>query len=185
MNSNIKTSIKLRIDNPDKIINMLRRNGAVYFGGGLEKIKRFDTQDQLYEKNGKYFRIKEGLHNSFELKEKIDVDVKIRTRLDTEFEIEDVEKMEYLLNVLGLKYVRILEKYTQHWKYKNVNIVLDEVNFGFFIDIEGNDSDIEEFCDIMNLEKNNKILVTYWELFERISNERDILFNKDYISRIM
>ena len=182
----IKQSIKIKIENFDELINKLRRNGCIFLGGGLETIKRYDTIEKKYEKKGIYFRkIDSDFQKCFEVKEKIDDDELIRSRLDTEIEIENVEKMEYILKLLGCNYIRIMEKYTQTWKYYDATIILDELKFGNYITIEGNLEKIEEFCKEFQIDINNKLLVTYWEIFDDMYNEKDILFEKGYVSKML
>lgn len=181
MKEYIEKEIKLKIDDTKNVIDILRRSGAVFLGGALEKTIRFDTSNMDYEKQGKFLRVRSGFNNTITLKEKIhNVDSNVRARKETEFEIEDIDKMCYILKVLGLDYTRTMEKYRQHWKLDNCSITLDELPFGIFMEIEGEENEIYKICDKLGLDKDKKILVTYWELWSEISNNKDIIFDNNH-----
>ena len=71
MKDYIEKEIKVKLDNPLGVIDTLRRNGALFLGGALEKTIRFDTENLDYEKNGKFIRCRSGFSNTITLKEKI------------------------------------------------------------------------------------------------------------------
>lgn len=181
MKEYIEKEIKLKINNIEGVVDALRRSGAIFIGGALEKTIRFDTKAQEYEKQGKFLRVRSGFSNTITLKEKINnAEKSVRARKETEFEIEDIDKMCYILNVLGLDYTRTMEKYRQHWKLDNCNVTLDELPFGIFMEIEGEENEIFKICNKLGLNKDDKILVTYWELWAEISDNKDIIFDSDY-----
>lgn len=186
MEEYIEKEIKLKIDNIEGVVDTLRRNGAIFIGGALERTIRFDTTAQDYEKQGKFLRVRSGFSNTITLKEKIkSSNNNVRERKETEFEIEDIDKMCYILGALGLDYTRTMEKYRQHWKLDNCSITLDELPFGIFMEIEGEESEIYKICDKLGLDKDKKILVTYWELWAEITDNKDIIFDSDYKFRLI
>lgn len=186
MKEYIEKEIKLKIDDANKVIAALRHSGAVFIGGALERTIRFDTAAQDYEKQGKFLRVRSGFSNTITLKEKIkSAEKNVRARKETEFEIEDINKMSYILNALGLDYTRTMEKYRQHWKLDNCSVTLDELPFGIFMEIEGEENEIYKICDKLGLDKDKKILVTYWELWAEITDNKDIVFNSDYKYKLM
>ncbi|MCK5107431.1 MAG: class IV adenylate cyclase [Nanoarchaeota archaeon] len=186
MKNYIEKEIKLKVENPNELIDKLRRKGAAYLGGAIERTTRLDTENLDFEKKGKFIRVRSGFSNTMTLKEKIDNDDKlVRRRKETEFEIGNIEKAVYLLQILGLNYSRIMEKYRQSWKYKNVKIELDELPFGVFIEIEGEEKDIQSTCDDLELDSTQKILVTYWHLHEEKSDSKDILFDKNHEMKLI
>lgn len=180
MKDYIEKEIKLRIDNPFDLIDLLRRKGAIYTGGVIERTVRLDTEDLAFENEGKFIRVRSGFSNILTLKEKLEEDTNIRSRKETEFEIEDIEKAIYVLNKLGLTFTRKMEKYRQSWKYKQVKIELDELPFGIFIELEGSEEEIKDVCSELNLNTNKKLLETYWELHEKESKSKDIVFDKNH-----
>ena len=186
MKDYIEKEIKIKIEKPTEIIDKLRRNGAVFLGGALERTVRFDTKNLDYEKNGKFIRCRSGFNNTITLKEKInDTTSGVRARKETEFEIEDMDKMEYILQALGLDYKRTMEKYRQQWRMNNVSITIDELCFGVYMEIEGEEAQIYKACEILGIDPNSKILVTYWDLWQEISDSKDIVFPTNYMYNLI
>ncbi len=180
MKEYIEKEIKLEINNIAGVTDSLRRNGAVFLGGALEKTIRFDTENLDYERKGKFIRVRSGFSNTITLKEKIkNADSGVRARKETEFEIEDISKMEYILKTLGLTYTRTMEKYRQHWRLGECDVTLDELPFGVFMEIEGEEKEISKTCNILKLDESKKILDTYWDLWAKISDDKDIVFKSD------
>lgn len=181
MKEYIEKEIKLKVDDIANVSDVLRRSGAVFLGGALERTIRFDTVDLDYEKKGKFIRVRSGFSNTITLKEKIASENKnVRARKETEFEIEDIDKMSYILTTLGLNYTRTMEKYRQHWSLGNCAITLDELPFGIYMEIEGEESEISKVCKLLGVDENNKILVTYWDLWAEITDKKDIVFDPDH-----
>ena len=186
MKTYIEKEIKIKVENPLEITDKLRRNGAVFLGGALEKTIRFDTENLDYEKNGKFIRCRSGFSNTITLKEKIkEATSDVRARKETEFEIQDIDKMQYILETLGLTYTRTMEKYRQQWKLGNVDITIDELCFGIYMEIEGEESEIYKTCEILGIDPEKKILVTYWDLWKEITNNKDIVFPENYVYKLI
>lgn len=181
MKEYIEKEIKLKIDDVEKVLNTLKQHGAKFEGGALERTIRFDNENKDYEKAGKFFRVRSGFKNTVTLKEKIaGGDKNVRARKETEFEVEDIDKMAYIFNVLGLNYSMTMEKYRQHWNYGGCDVTLDELPFGVFMEIEGEENAISEVCKNLGLDESKKILVTYWELWAEVSNKKDIIFEPNH-----
>ncbi len=181
MKEYIEKEIKLKVDDVENVLRSLKQHGAQFEGGALERTIRFDNENKDYEKAGKFFRVRSGFKNTVTLKEKIaGGDKNVRARKETEFEVEDIDKMAYVFNVLGLNYSMTMEKYRQHWNYGGCDVTLDELPFGVFMEIEGEENAISEVCKSLGLDESKKILVTYWELWAEISNKKDIIFEANH-----
>ena len=114
-----------------------------------------------------------------------DETLSVRARKETEFEIQDIDKMQYILETLGLDYTRTMEKYRQQWKLDKVSITIDELCFGVYMEIEGEESQIYKTCELLGINSNNKILVTYWDLWKELSDNKDIIFPQNYIYKLI
>ena len=62
-------------------------------------------------------------------------DVKHKTEFETE--VSDVNEMEEIIRKLGYRLSVVYEKRRQTWHLGNVEIVLDELPFGLYMEIEG------------------------------------------------
>ena len=66
----------------------------------------------------------------------------IKRQLEEETSVEDGEAMERILDRLGFKPSLVYEKRRRTWKYHSTEIAIDELPFGWFMEIEGEESDI-------------------------------------------
>ena len=66
----------------------------------------------------------------------------IKRQLEEETRVDDADAMERILARLGFKPSLIYEKRRQTWKYHSTEIAIDELPFGWFMEIEGEEMDI-------------------------------------------
>ncbi|MEI7792173.1 MAG: class IV adenylate cyclase [Candidatus Berkelbacteria bacterium] len=182
----IEKEIKLRVANPLELIETLKSEGAEFLGKTFEKTLRFEKEGQGLEKEGIFLRLKSGFVNKITLKKKLKTSSDVFEREEIETTVGDIEKMRAILNSLGFTNEFIMEKYRQNWKFNGTEIALDEMPFGFFIEIEGEESRIWDTCEKLKLDSSNKIVVTYWDLFDDHKKETGLVsehiqFEKDYI----
>ena len=75
-------------------------------------------------------------------KRKIQTQFGIKQHTEHETEVADAEAMENIIKALGFELGMIYEKRRKTWRLQNVEIVLDELPFGLFMEIEGKISEI-------------------------------------------
>lgn len=66
----------------------------------------------------------------------------LKQHIEHETEIAAAEAMENIIECLGFELGLIYEKRRQTWHFQNVEIVLDELPFGLYMEIEGKITDI-------------------------------------------
>ena len=186
----IEKELKVKIIDFKDLIQRLLNNKAIILNKSKEKTIRFDTPEKSLEKNGIFLRVRSGSKNTITLKEKVGDDKITRTRKETEFEIEDIDKMSYILEKLGFTYIRIMEKVRINIKYKEAMLSIDELPFGFYLEIEGTDKQINEIAAELGYKTEDKILGTYWDLFEEYKkennvSEKDIVFSDGHVSKLL
>ncbi len=65
-----------------------------------------------------------------------------RHQREDETRVEDPEAMEAILDALGFTPILVYEKRRKTWRFGKTEIVVDELPFGLFMEIEGSDADI-------------------------------------------
>jgi adenylate cyclase class 2 len=80
-------------------------------------------------------------------KERIAVEGDFKHQIEYETGITDVDATENIIQKLGYKLAVIYEKHRKSWHLGNVEVVLDELPFGYYMEIEG------EMDDILKAEK--------------------------------
>jgi adenylate cyclase, class 2 len=88
-------------------------------------------------------------------KERLQNDSDVKHNIEFETVVADVDAMENIIGKLGYKLSVIYEKHRRTWHLDNVEVVLDELPFGLYMEIEGSMEHIEEaehLLDIKDLE---------------------------------
>jgi len=75
-------------------------------------------------------------------KEKMVVDGDFKQQIEFETRVSDVDATEGIIEKLGYKLSVVYEKHRKSWHFRNVEVVLDELPFGYFMEIEGSMKDI-------------------------------------------
>ena len=77
-------------------------------------------------------------------KERYKEDSDVKHRIEHETDVADVDAMERIIQALGYKLSVVYEKHRKTWHFKNVEVVLDELPFGWYMEIEGDLKEIEK-----------------------------------------
>ena len=91
-----------------------------------------------------------------------------KQHLEYESEIGDPRAVYSLLKMIGLQPVLIYEKKRRTYKFRSVEVVLDELPFGRFMEIEGSLTAIKEVEMLLNAEDLEVELETYPRLTAKL-----------------
>ena len=75
-------------------------------------------------------------------KERTGSSSKFKKQIEFETVVADVEATENIIEKLGYTLAIVYEKHRKAWRLGNTEVVLDEVPFGFYMEIEGTMKDI-------------------------------------------
>lgn len=70
-------------------------------------------------------------------KESLGNDLGVKRQREHETVVEDAEQIEEIIKCIGLEKNIVYEKRRKTWKFRDVEVVLDELPFGLFMEIEG------------------------------------------------
>lgn len=76
-------------------------------------------------------------------KEKIKTENGAKRKIEYETAVADVDAMETIIERLGYRLTAVYEKRRKYWHFNDVEVVLDELPFGLFMEIEGTVEAIE------------------------------------------
>jgi len=88
-------------------------------------------------------------------KEKVLSETDFKHQIEFETVVSDVEATEGIIEKLGYRLSLVYEKHRKSWHLGNVEVVLDELPFGYYMEIEGPIEDIiaaEKLLEIEDLE---------------------------------
>ncbi|MFP4322353.1 MAG: class IV adenylate cyclase, partial [Anaerolineales bacterium] len=98
------------------------------------------------------------------------------TRLEYETEVGDLDTMDAILRKLGFAPYMVYEKYRTTYHLHGVEVVLDEMPYGDFIEIEGEPDSIERAVAAVGLGDAHRITQSYADLFDLIRAEMNLRF---------
>ena len=84
-------------------------------------------------------------------KEKVKSEDGTKQRLEYETSVSDVEAMEKIIERLGYRLTAVYEKRRKYWHLGDVEVVLDELPFGHFMEIEGTLEAIDKAAKLLGL----------------------------------
>lgn len=96
-----------------------------------------------------------------------------KQHLEIETAIEDATAMERILEEIGLRKTLVYEKRRRSWRFRNVEIVIDELPFGIFMEIEGEKTDIDEAEAVLGIGRLEKVRQTYPRLTMIFGTDRN------------
>ena len=101
----------------------------------------------------------------------------IRAREEWEVIVSDFATTQKILESLGYDIQFIYVKYRTTYTLENSHIMLDEMPFGLFVEIEGEKQpDVLTLAEHLNLDKDGAIPDSYQVLFERVKDALGLSF---------
>lgn len=77
-------------------------------------------------------------------KERLNGNSDVKHKIEYETIVGDVEATEHIIEKLGYQLFVVYEKHRKSWHFNEVEVVLDELPFGFYMEIEGSIENIEK-----------------------------------------
>lgn len=77
-------------------------------------------------------------------KEKVSTDNGAKKKIEYETQVSDVDAAEAIIQHLGYRLTAVYEKRRKYWRLGEVEVVLDELPFGLYMEIEGTNDSIDK-----------------------------------------
>ena len=149
----------------------------------FEKNFRFDTQENSLAATHQVLRLRQDTIARLTYKGPADSNSTVSARPEYEVKISDLETGQNILEALGYQVVTIYEKYRASYMIGDVEISLDEMPFGDFIEIEGpSEKGIQLIAKKLGFTWEHRSAMSYMRLFNIVKNNmklsfRDLTFN--------
>ena len=138
---------------------------------------RFDTPDLSLSATGRLLRLRKDSRARVTYKGEGSVEGGVRLRKELEFTVSDFDTAKALFEALGFQVYTMYEKYRTTYQLGDVEVVLDEMPTGDFLEIEGPDSEsIRAVADQLDLNWEVRILESYTMLFEYLRGRLGLSF---------
>lgn len=144
---------------------------------GLETNLRFDLPDSGLRSKGQVLRLRQDTEAKLTYKGSGKTQQGIVNRTEIEFGVEDFEKAKLFLEALGYQKLLQYDKYRTTYEFQNCHIMLDELPYGNFVEIEGDDKEsIHTVAEKLNLNMQAAISESYSALFEKVCRTLKLKF---------
>jgi adenylate cyclase class 2 len=139
----IEKKFRLTIEQRETLPQRLRAIGATLRGEEFEENTLFSGA--ALELGNRILRLRKiGKRAVLTFKERLPSSSGTKRQQEDETEVVDGEAMRSILERLGFVPVLVYEKRRETWLMTGVEIVLDELPFGLFMEIEGDEAGIDE-----------------------------------------
>jgi adenylate cyclase class 2 len=170
----IEKKFVLSNDQREQVLENLNKFGAKLVGENLEENTLY-SGEILMEKRAVLRVRKIGEKTILTYKQRIENDSDFKQQIEYETVVEKAEEMEKIIESLGFEKALVYEKRRQIWHFRAVEVLLDELPFGQYMEIEGSVTAIAEaemLLDVENLTIENE---TYPHLTRRFGVQKEKL----------
>jgi adenylate cyclase class 2 len=167
MDSRREIEAKFRVSDLEKIRRcMLNLGGKVSIPKHLEHNRYFDTPDRRLKSGRQILRLRSGSHIHMTYKRQAGT---FETRTEIELALDSVDDAQAMLQALGYELILRYSKERETYEFNGVQVRLDELPFGPFVEIEGPSLDsVRGVSSSLGLDWEKRVSMGYLALFERV-----------------
>jgi adenylate cyclase, class 2 len=163
MGVEIEKKYRLSANSVDQLRNRLQEVNATYIKEELEENILFSGG--ALDQKPSVLRLRRIDNKSIlTYKERYPSSSPIKHQREDETEIKDPQALTSILEALGFTPSLIYEKRRETWKLKRVEVTVDQLPFGLFMEIEGDEEGILETEQLLEMEHMEAEMATYPEL---------------------
>ena len=173
-----ETEAKFYVLHLDKVIARLKELRARLIQPRvLETNLRFDLPDNSFRSSGRVLRLRRDTESKLTYKGASQNKSGVLDRQEIEFVVGDFEKARQFLEALGYRQTMFYEKYRVTYEFENLSIMVDELPYGNFVEIEGEDVEqIQMVAAKLHFDWNTAIETSYTGLFENVKKALELSF---------
>lgn len=167
MSIEIEKKYRLSAEERERLTARLMEAGAEREGLEFEENTIYTGAGLVQGRSVLRVRRVEGKQAILTYKERFPSASPIKRQREEETRVEDAEALAAILDALGLVPALVYEKRRETWRLEGAIVVIDELPFGLFAEIEGEEKAIEEAERLLGLESAEAEQATYPQLTER------------------
>jgi adenylate cyclase class 2 len=166
--SDQEIEVKFYIADLDQIRKkLIQLNASLIQERCFESNLRFDMPNSTLQKQRHVLRLRKDTQNILTFKGAAEEGKMVSVRQEIEVVVDDFDTMRHILELLGYLVVMEYEKYRTTYRYENTLVVLDELPYGTFIEIEGPEGNsIQEVAQKLDLRWETRVTTSYVYLFD-------------------
>lgn len=155
----------------------LRANAARQIQPRTEELNlRFDLPGGDLERANRVLRLRRDAAIRLTFKDAGRAVAGTSSRYEVEFSVSDFGAAQKLLEALGYQVVFVYEKFRTTYQMPRLQVMLDELPYGNFVEIEGEPHAIYPAARALGLNSERAIPLSYYALFQRLVTVRGLNF---------
>lgn len=133
---------------------------------------RFDTTDQKIARQMQVLRLRQDQSATLTFKSAADPASEVSSRQEIEFEVGDFDTARRFLQALGYEVSIVYEKFRTTYQLDDCLLMLDELPYGTFLEIEGKDAAaIKKTAEMLGLYWDTRIKLSYLAIFYKLKDK--------------
>lgn len=145
----IEKKFRLTPEQRELVSERLREIGATFRGEEFEENTLY--QGPALEIGNRVLRLRRVNKRAIlTFKERLSGAGAIKHQIEEETEIADADAMHGILTRLGFRRILVYEKRRRTWVFENAEVVLDELPFGLFMEIEATEAEIHRLEELLD-----------------------------------
>lgn len=166
-----ETEVKFFVRDLKRIeAGLLERKARLIQARVFERNLRFDLPDGGLRAKGEVLRLRQDTESRLTFKGASQIVEGIITRPELEFTVGDFESARKFLEALDYRQVAVYEKYRTVYELGDCHIMLDEMPYGDFTEIEGpSPADIRSAAETLGLDMAAAVKDSYLGLYEKLA----------------
>lgn len=177
----IETEKKYRLDKKRLAVvsDKLNELGAVFADESFEE--NFLHRGGVLDERRAILRLRKiGERTILTYKERIRNDLEVKHKIEFETDVSDVDAMEKIIGMLGYRLSVVYEKRRRTFHLGDVEVVLDELPFGLFMEIEGSYKDIAKAEKLLGIEDLEPEIRGYPRLTAKYGKQKGSFFESRF-----
>lgn len=173
----LETEVKFYLSDIQSLRTRTSDLGARSRGRFFERNHRYEDRHKTLEKNKFLLRLRQDEKNTLTVKSPAsECGSQFKKMRELEVEVSDFGTMNSILEALGFHCEQIYEKWREILVLEKTLFCMDNMPFGNFLEIEGQEDDIKRYVLLLGLQWKSRILLNYLEIFDLIRTDMNLNF---------
>ena len=174
----LECEVKFFMAQPAELRDRLRQAGALSTGSAFETNYRYEHADNPLLTRQCLLRLRRDRRNRLTYKKPDPSGGRqFKAYEELEIEVSDFDTTDRILEALGFHRAQIYEKHRETYELASLEVCLDKLPFGHFIEIEGDAERLPSVAARLGLAWSTRILANYLQIFETIREALQLPFN--------
>lgn len=175
--SALEIEVKFLVEDPADLQRRIAARGGRSAGRRFERNFRYDDAHGSLRKHQRLLRLREDPQVTLTYKAPApEADQEFKVHQEVEVGVARREPMETILAALGYQRVQCYEKWRETFRLGTVDLCLDQLPLGDFLEIEGPRDAIRRAADHLELDWGRRILANYLAIFEALRRKHHLGF---------